>query len=254
MAEMADILIYIILFIAGLIVGSFLNVVIYRIPRGLSIYKPTFSICPRCKARIAFYDNIPLISYLVLKGRCRSCGAKIPYIYPLVELATALLFLLVFYFFGITIQLLIGLILVSALIAISVIDIQFRIIPNSITWPMTLVGIALNIIDRPSQWWMPLAFSVGAFVFMLIIHLIYPKGMGMGDVKLALMVGAFLVKSVIVALFAGFLIGSIYGLVLIATRKKKFKQAIPFGPFISLGSIIALFWGNIIINWYLGYF
>ncbi|MDZ7838186.1 MAG: prepilin peptidase [Actinomycetota bacterium] len=251
---MVDILIFIILFIVGLIVGSFLNVVIYRIPRGLSIYKPTFSICPQCKTRIAFYDNIPLVSYLILKGRCRSCGAKIPYIYPLVELATALLFLLVFYFFGLTIQLLIGLILVSALIAVSVIDIQFRIIPNSITWSMTLVGIALNIIARPSQWWMPLAFSAGAFVFMLIIHLIYPKGMGMGDVKLALMVGAFLVKSVVVALFAGFLIGSIYGLVLIAARKKKFKQAIPFGPFISLGSIIALFWGNIIINWYLGYF
>jgi len=251
---MANVPIYIILFIVGLIVGSFLNVVIYRVPRGLSLYKPVFSFCPQCKARIAFYDNIPVLSYIILKGKCRHCKSRISATYPSVELLTALLFVLNFYFFGLSLKLLISIIFVSALIAISVIDIQFRIIPNIITWPLTIVGLALNIVDKPGQWWMPLAFSAGAFVFMLIIHLLYPKGMGMGDVKLALMVGAFLVKAVIVALFGGFLVGSIYGVVLIAARKKNLKQAIPFGPFISLGSLIALYAGNIIINWYLGYF
>jgi len=251
---MADTLICILLFIAGLAVGSFLNVVIYRIPRGMSVYKPTASICPRCKARIAFYDNIPVISYLILKGRCRKCGAKISFTYPMVEILTALMFVANFYFFGFSLQLLSGLILISSLIAISMIDIQFRIIPNAITWPMTIIGLGLSTFGNLSRWWFPLAFSGGAFVFMLIIHLIYPKGMGMGDVKLALMIGAFLTRSVVAALFIGFLAGSVYGLILILIKKKRFKQTIPFGPFIALGSIIALFWGGDIINWYLGFF
>ncbi|MGM0365597.1 MAG: prepilin peptidase [Actinomycetota bacterium] len=250
---MADTLIYILLFIAGLIVGSFLNVVIYRIPRGLSVYKPG-SFCPQCGKRIAFYDNIPVLSYLILRGRCRNCKAKIPYTYPVIEVLTAVMFAANFYFFGLSIELFSGIILASSLIAISIIDIQFRIIPNAITWPMTGIGLALSIIGDLSRWWFPLAFSAGAFTFMLIIHLIYPRGMGMGDVKLALMVGAFLIRSVIPALFIGFLIGSVYGLMMILAKKKKFKQTIPFGPFIALGSIIALFWGSNIINWYLSFF
>ncbi len=250
---MADSLVYILLFMAGLIVGSFLNVAIYRIPRGMSVCKPP-SMCPECGARIAFYDNIPVISYLILKGRCRKCGARIPYTYPAVETVTAFMFLANYYYFGLTLQLLSGIVLVASLIAISVIDIQFKIIPNAITWPMAFVGLVLSIIGDLSRWWFPLAFSAGAFVFMLIIHLIYPKGMGMGDVKLALMIGAFLTSSVIPALFIGFLLGSIYGLTMIIAKKKKFKQTIPFGPFIALGSIIALFWGEYIINWYLGFF
>ncbi len=250
---MADSVVYILLFIAGLIVGSFLNVAIYRIPRGMSVIRPR-SICPACRAKIPFYDNIPVISYIILRGRCRQCKAKIPYTYPAIEIVTAMMFLANYYYFGRSLQLLSGIILVSALIAVSAIDIQFKIIPNAITWPMAVVGLALSIISDPLRWWFPLAFGAGAFAFMLIIHLIYPRGMGMGDVKLALMVGTFLTSSVIPALFIGFLLGSVYGLAMILAKKKKLKQTIPFGPFIALGSIIALFWGPYIINWYLGFF
>jgi prepilin signal peptidase PulO-like enzyme (type II secretory pathway) len=166
---------------------------------------------------------------------------------------TGLLFLANYIFFGLTIWTVTGIIFCSVLIVISFIDIEFRIIPNVIVLPFTLIGLALNIFFKLSIWWMPLAFSLGAFSFMLIIHLIYPKGMGMGDVKLSLMVGAFLVRNVITALFLGFLAGSIYGLSFIAIKKGKLKQAIPFGPFISIGSIVALFYGGNILKWYISF-
>ena len=248
--EIREVFFYIIFIISGLVAGSFLEVVIYRVPRKLSIIKPA-SFCPGCKRKIAFYDNIPLLSFIILKGRCRYCKNKIPVTSLLVEILTALLFLANYIFFGLTIRTVTGIIFCSVLIVISFIDIGFRIIPNVIVLPFTLIGLALNIFFKLSIWWMPLAFSLGAFLFMLIIHLIYPKGMGMGDVKLSLMVGAFLVRNVITALFLGFLAGSIYGLSFIAIKKGKLKQAIPFGPFISIGSIVALFYGGNILKWYI---
>ncbi len=247
--ETREVIFYIIFLMAGLIVGSFLEVVIYRLPRKLSIVRPA-SFCPHCKKKIAFYDNIPLLSYLILKGRCRYCKVKIPITSLIVEILTSLLFLANYIFFGLSINTIIGILLCSVLIVISFIDINFRIIPNVIVLPFTLVGLALNILLEPSKWWMPLAFSSGAFLFMLIIHLIYPRGMGMGDVKLSLMIGAFIIRGAIPALFLGFLAGSIYGVALITVKKRKLKQAIPFGPFISLGSIISLFCGNNILKWY----
>ncbi len=245
-----EVIFYIIFIIAGLAVGSFLEVVIYRLPRKISIVRPA-SFCPYCKRRIAFYDNIPLLSFLILRGRCRYCKAKIPITSPVVEILTSLLFMVNYIFFGLSINTIIGILLCSSLIVVSFIDINFRIIPNVVVLPLTLVGLALNILLEPSKWWMPLAFSSGAFLFMLIIHLIYPKGMGMGDVKLSLMIGAFLIRNSIPALFLGFLTGSIYGISLIVIKRRKLKQAIPFGPFISLGSIISLFCGNNILKWYI---
>ncbi len=253
--EISEVIFCIIFIISGLVVGSFLEVVIHRVPRKLSIIKPA-SFCPSCKRKIAFYDNIPLVSFIILKGKCRYCKNKIPVTSLLVEIITALLFLANYIFFGLTIWTVTGIIFCSVLIVISFIDIEFRIIPNVLVLPFTVIGLALNISSRASSWWMPLAFSLGAFLFMLIIHLIYPRGMGMGDVKLSLMVGAFLVKKVIMGLFLGFLIGAIYGLVLILTKKRKFKQTIPFGPFISIGSIIALFYGvygDNILKWYISF-
>ena len=253
--EISKVFFYIIFIISGLVVGSFLEVVIYRIPRKLSIIKPA-SFCPTCKKKIAFYDNIPLLSFIILRGRCRYCKNKIPLNTLLVEIITALLFLANYIFFGLTMGTVTGIIFCSALVAISFIDIDFGIIPNVIVLPLAAIGLALNTIFRSSVWWMPLAFSGGTFLFMLIIHLIYPRSMGMGDVKLSLMVGAFLVKGVIMGLFLGFLIGAIYGSVLILSKKRKFKQAIPFGPFISIGSIIALFYGiygNNILKWYVSF-
>ena len=253
--EIIEVIYCIIFIISGLVAGSFLEVVIHRLPRKLSIIKPA-SFCPSCKRKIAFYDNIPLVSFIILKGRCRYCKNKIPLASLLVEIITALLFLANYIFFGLTIWTITGIIFCSVLIVISFIDIDFRIIPNVIVLPFTVIGLALNISFRSSGWWMPLAFSLGAFLFMLIIHLIYPRGMGMGDVKLSLMVGAFLVNKVMMGLFLGFLIGAIYGLVLILIKKRKFKQASPFGPFISIGSIIALFYGvygDNILKWYISF-
>ena len=160
--------------------------------------------------------------------------------------------------FGTSLYTAMGIILCSVLLVISFIDWEFMIIPNVIVLPLTLVGLAftitMTVLGNPSKWWMPIAFSAGSFVFMLIIHLIYPKGMGMGDVKLALMLGAFLVKNVVVGLFLGFLIGSVAGIIFIIFRKKTLKQYIPFGPFISAGGFIALFLGDAISGWYTGFF
>lgn len=251
--EIAKVAFYIIFFISGLVIGSFLGVAAYRLPRRLSIIKPA-SFCPQCKKKIPFYDNIPVLSFIILKGRCRYCKNKIPVNNLLIEIITGVLFLANYIFFGLTIRTIAGIILCSVLIVISFIDIDFRIIPNAIVLPFTLVGLAINIFSDLPQWWMPLAYSAGAFLFMLIVHLISPKGMGMGDVKLSLMIGAFLIKDVIAALFLGFLAGTIYGVFLIIIKKGKLKQAIPFGPFISLGSIVSLFWGNNILKWYISFF
>jgi len=250
--ELKEALLYLAFFIAGLIVGSFLNVVIYRVPRKISILKPS-SFCPHCNEKISFYDNIPLLSYIILKGRCRQCKSKISPIYPLVEILTAFLFVVNFFLFGLSVETLNGIILCSLLTVVSFIDVYFRIIPNVIVLPFTVVGLIINIFSNLPRWWLPLAFSAGAFLFILIIHLIYPRGMGMGDVKFSLMIGAYLVKSVTVALFLGFLVGSIYGLFLILIKRKKLKQTIPFGPFISIGSVIALFWGDYILKWYISF-
>src|SRR3989304_272374 len=220
--EIIKVAFYIIFFISGLIVGGFLGVVTYRLPRRLSIIKPA-SFCPHCKKKIPFYDNIPVLSFILLKGKCRYCKNKIPVNYLLIEIITGILFLANYTFFGLTIRTIAGIILCSVLIAVSFIDLDFRIIPNVIVLPFTLVGLAINIISDLPGWLMPLAYSAGAFLFMLIVHLISPKGMGMGDVKLSLMIGAFLIKDVIVALFLGFLAGSIYGLSLIIIKRRKLK-------------------------------
>lgn len=250
--EIKEVILYIVFFIFGLVVGSFLGVVAYRLPRKLSIVKPS-SFCSKCNKKIAFYDNIPVISYIILKGKCRYCKSKIPLSVLLIELVTGILFTANYIFFGLTISTVAGIIFCSVLIVISFIDIESGIIPNVIVLPFTLVGLAFSIFSDLSEWWMPLAFSSGAFLFMLIIHLISPRGMGMGDIKLSLMIGAFLVRSVVPALFLGFLIGAIYGVSMIIAKKGRLKQAIPFGPFISLGSIISLFWGNNILKWYLSF-
>jgi prepilin signal peptidase PulO-like enzyme (type II secretory pathway) len=241
---------YIIIIISGLVIGSFLNVVIYRIPFNKCISKPS-SFCPVCGHKVRFYDNIPLFSYLFLKGRCRDCKTRISPRYPLVEALTAFLFAFSYYFNGLSFYMMLSVILISVLIIVSFTDIEHGIIPNVIVLPFTAIGLIINIILIPQKWWIILAFAFGAFLFMLIISLIYPKGMGMGDVKLSLMSGSFLVEKIIPGLFIGFLAGSIYGLIMIIIKKKKFRQTIPFGPFISIGCIIALFFGNKIINWYL---
>jgi len=241
---------YIIIIIAGLIIGSFLNVVIYRIPLNKSILKPSSS-CPVCGNKVRSYDNIPILSYLFLRGRCRDCKTKISPRYPIVEGLTALLFAFAYYFNGISFNMLLSVIFISALVIVSFTDIDHGIIPNIIVLPFAGIGIIINIVLMPQKWWIILAFAFGAFLFMLIISLVYPKGMGMGDVKLSLMAGSFLIEKIIPGFSKGIIIGSIYGIIMIIIKKKKFRQTIPFGPFISSGCVLALFFGDKIISWYL---
>lgn len=243
--------------IAGMLIGSFLNVIIYKLPRKLPIFR-SYTICSFCHKDLPVINNFPILSYMLKKGRCSNCNTRIPIQNILVEILNGLVYVALFLNFGFTIYMVMGLIFSSILIVISFIDWEFMVIPNVIVLPFTVAGLAftipISIISKTYSWWMPLAFSAGAFVFMLIIHLIYPKGMGMGDVKLALMLGAFLVRNIIVGLFLGFLIGSIAGIIFIIIKKKTLRQFIPFGPFISAGGLIAFFIGDNISMWYTGFF
>lgn len=242
--------------IFGAIVGSFLNVCIVRLPKEESILFPG-SHCPFCNKPIAFYDNIPLISYLLLSRRCRHCKTIISVQYPLVEGITALFSLLLFLRFGPSLSYLIYFAFVSALIVITVIDLYHQIIPDVISLPGVGVGLLSSLIIPQITFFNSL-FGIllgGGSLFLVATGyqwLFKREGMGGGDVKLLAMIGAFLGwKAVILTILLSSLIGSITGIIVIALKGKDFKYAIPFGPFLSLGATISLFYGQNIIDWYL---
>jgi leader peptidase (prepilin peptidase)/N-methyltransferase len=233
----------------GLAVGSFLNVVAARIPVRRSIVSPG-SACPSCGTSLAWYDNVPLLSYAVLRGRCRHCGVSISWRYPAVEAATALLIAGCGLKFGYSWDFLVGASFCAVLVAISATDLERRIIPNRIVLPATVVLFAAQTLLDPSVEW--LAAGLGAAAFFLIAALAYPGGMGMGDVKLALLLGVVLGRTVPVALLTGMLAALVPSFVLLAKHGKAGrKMTIPFGPFLSLGGVLALFAGNTILDWYL---
>ncbi|MBC7333486.1 MAG: prepilin peptidase [Actinobacteria bacterium] len=203
-----------------------------------------------------FLDTAASILEYTNEPSLKSSNPTPSYIHPhdvKIEVLTSLLLCANYFHFHLGIGTLNGIILSFLLIVISIVDLDIRIIPNLIIFPFTIIGLLLNIIRFFPHWWKPLSFSFGAFLFMLIIHFIYPKGMGMGDVKLALMIGSYLTTYTVIALPLGFLIFSIYGLVLIIMRKAGLKDAVPFAPFVSLGSLIALFWGDYILKWYISF-
>jgi leader peptidase (prepilin peptidase)/N-methyltransferase len=250
----------IILFIFGAVIGSFLNVCIYRLPRGESIVSPG-SRCPECGRQLSIIDNVPLISYVALRGRCRRCGGRISPRYPLVELLNAVLFVLAGWRFGLEPELWPALLLISTLIVVFFIDLEHFIIPNVVVLPVAAVGLAAMIAisltttdpDFPSWWVFPLCGAASSAFFFIIV-LAYPRGMGMGDVKLAGMLGFFLGQTVAVGLFLGFLLGAVVGIALIATGRKGRKSRVPFGPFLAVGALVALFYGNQLLDLYLGLF
>ena len=242
--------------IFGAIMGSFLNVCSIRLPKEESIVAPG-SHCPQCKKPIKFYDNIPLVSYLLLKGRCRYCHSPISIQYPLVEGITALGSLILFMKFGPSLSYLIYFAFVAALIVITVIDLYHQIIPDVISLPGIGVGLLASLII-PQITFLNSLLGVllgGGSLFLvatLYQWLFKREGMGGGDVKLLAMIGAFLGwKAVILTILLGSLIGSITGIIIMVSKGKDFKYAIPFGPFLSLGAVIALFYGPSLINWYL---
>jgi leader peptidase (prepilin peptidase)/N-methyltransferase len=236
-------------FAPGLALGSFLNVVAARVPLRRSIVRPPSS-CMACGQEIRWYDNVPLVSWLVLRGRCRDCGVRIPFVYPAVELLTAVLIAGCVFAFGLTFEAAIAAFFCAVLVAVSAIDLEHRIIPNRIVLPATVVVLVANTLRDPSPKWALAALGASGFLFTAA--LIYPAGMGMGDVKLALLMGAALGSTVSVALMVGLLAAMIPGIVLFARfGSKARKMGIPFGPFLALGSVVALFWGHAILDAYL---
>jgi len=253
-------LLLIFFFLLGCAIGSFLNVCIYRIPREKSIVKPP-SACPGCEKPIRFYDNIPILSYILLKGKCRDCGTRISMRYPLVELLTGIFFLLLYRKFDITFELLVFMIFLSLLIAISVIDLDFQIIPDILSIGGLVFGFILAII-RPFFRYLDPRFGIldslygialgGGLLFAIAwLYQLFTKreGMGGGDIKLLGMIGAFCGwKGVLFSLVSGSVVGTLVGIPLMLAKGSGIKYAIPFGPFLSLGALFYVFTGNTIIR------
>jgi leader peptidase (prepilin peptidase)/N-methyltransferase len=236
----------------GLALGSFLNVVAARLPLRRSLVRPG-SACMSCERPIAWYDNVPVVSWAVLRGRCRSCGAAIPARYPLVELATALLVAGCVLAFGVTLDALVAAFFCAVLVAISATDLEHRIIPNKLVVPGAAIVLVAQTALHPSPEWALGGF--GAFAFLLLVALAYPAGMGMGDVKLALLMGAMLGREVPVALMLGMVAALVPGLWMLARHGRSArKMGIPFGPFLALGAVVTLFWGDRILDAYLSTF
>lgn len=248
----------VLIFILGLIVGSFSNVCIFRIPRNESIMYPA-SHCPKCRSNISPKDNIPLLSYILLKGRCRNCKNKIAIQYPIVELLTGLTYLIIYLTYGLSVQTLIYIILSSALVIIAFIDLNEQIVPDVISLPGIVIGFILSFfVPYISFVNSALGVVVGGGIILIIGlagSVIFKKeAMGGGDVKLAAMIGAFLGwRYIIISLFLGFFLGALAGIILILSKIKSREDVVPFGPFIVLGSLITLFWGEQIISWYIGF-
>jgi leader peptidase (prepilin peptidase)/N-methyltransferase len=236
----------------GLLLGSFLNVVAYRLPRGESLAVPA-SRCPGCDTPIRPYDNVPVLSWLLLRGRCRSCGTSIAWRYPLVELATALLLALTVVVIGPHEDVWLGLAFVLLLVPVTVIDIDFRIIPNKLMIAGTVAAPAILALTAREDIPEHLIAAVAAGGFLLVALLAYPSGMGMGDVKLAFVMGLFLGRDVGVAMLVALVAGSVVGIAIVARKgaQEGRKTAIPFGPFLALGGVAGLLAGDPVVEWYL---
>ena len=239
-------------FAPGLAIGSFLNVVAARVPLKRSIVSPA-SACMSCGHELAWHENIPVFSYLVLRGRCKGCGTKIGVVYPLVELVTALLIAGSFLAFGFSGKAFVASLFCATLVVISATDLSHRIVPNVIVLPVAAIVLVSMTILEPSAEWALGAFGASFFLFLAVLA--YPKGMGMGDVKLALLLGAMLGRTVPVALMLGMLAALVPSIVLFARHGTAArKMTIPFAPFLSLGGIVALFFGEEILDAYLSLF
>lgn len=241
-------------FLLGAVVGSFLNVVVARLPRKESLVAPG-SRCRECGAPIRWCDNVPLLSYCRLKGRCRECRSPIGWRYPLVEGTTGAVFTMGALSFGMVLDLLPALLFLSALVAVTAIDLEHQLIPDLITLPGIAAGFLSSlIVSRPDWKESLMGIALGGGILLIVI-LLSGGGMGGGDMKLAAMMGAFLGwKLTLVALFLGVLLGGLVAVLLLASGRRGRKDPVPFGPFLAAGSAASLFWGEGILRWYLGGF
>lgn len=226
--------------------GSFLNCVIYRLEAGESFLRGR-SYCPHCRHQLGFFDLVPILSFVLLRGKCRYCGKKISLQYPLVELTTACLFALFFWHFGFGLHLIFGFLISGFLVVIFVYDLKHCLIPDSVVYPAIAIAVIFNFSIYS-------ALGLAAF-FLAIVLISRETWMGMGDVKLGFLMGLLLGwPNTFVALFLAVFLGAIIGMGLIALGKKKMKSEVPFGPFLIIGTFAALFWADELINWYLNFF
>jgi leader peptidase (prepilin peptidase) / N-methyltransferase len=236
----------------GIAIGSFLNVVVSRVPLHLPI-GASRSRCMSCSTEIAAYDNVPVLSYVVLGGRCRTCNSPIPWRYPAVEASTALLVVACGLRFGLTAESLVASAFCVVLVAVTAIDIEHHLIPNRIVVPAAGVALVAQTMLFPSFEWAVSAF--GAALLLFVIAVAYPRGIGMGDVKLALLLGAVLGRGVVVALAVGFLLALLPAAWLgVRHGRSARKMALPLAPFLSAGALVALFAGDAVLGWYAGLF
>jgi len=250
---------YLEIFILGLIIGSFLNVVIYRMPMEKSIISPPSS-CPNCGYRLKWYDNIPVISYLILKGRCRNCKTEISLIYPLIELLTGILFVFAFAKWGLTIDFAFYAYFIASMIAIAFIDLKHFIIPDKINFAGILVGFIFAYLRQDFTVLDALIGGLVGSLFLLAIYFLYLKvrgieGLGMGDVKMLAFVGTFTgYFGSLFVIFVGSLLATIVGVFFLKLKGNQdiTKTALPFGPFLAIASIIYIFFGEYIRVWYMG--
>ncbi|HEX8742961.1 MAG TPA: prepilin peptidase [Thermoleophilaceae bacterium] len=239
----------------GLLIGSFLNVVAYRVPRGESLVKPG-SHCTTCGEAVKPWDNVPVLSWLVLRGRCRGCGESISARYPIIELMTGVVFAVIALVNGLDLDLLVELPFAAMLIAVAGIDLEHRIVPNKILLPMGVWGIAATAFVDAGRLPEALIAGAAAFTFLLVVALIHPRGMGMGDVKLVGVMGIYLGASVAPALLIGFLAGSLVGIAIMAKHGAADgrKRGVPFAPFLALGGLVGLLTGAELIDLYVSNF
>jgi len=253
---MINVLFVSLVFMFGLCIGSFLNVCIYRLPSSTSIINPSRSFCPQCNSAIQFYDNIPVLSYLWLKGRCRNCKAPIAFRYPLVELMTGTLAIAMLFKFGLTIEGVVYFVFMSSLLVITFIDIDHKIIPDIISLPGIPIGLAASFVLPAMTFKSSLLGLLAGGGSLLLVAWTYSlitrkEGMGGGDIKLLGMIGAFVGwKGVIFTIFAASLTGTLVGMIVMLLKGKNLKFAIPFGPFLSIGAMSYVFFGEKVLIWY----
>ncbi|MBD3311417.1 MAG: prepilin peptidase [Candidatus Magasanikbacteria bacterium] len=248
---------YIILFVLGASLGSFINAWVWRTHEGISLFKMDRSICPKCRMAIKWYDNIPILSYVLLKGSCRKCSKKISFHYPLVELAGALLFVLAYYANAemISLKFILDLFILLVLLFIFVYDFLYQEILDRITLPaIIIIFIASLIIGTNGLYNMIFGLLIGAGFFLAQYFLSKGKWIGGGDIRLGALMGVILgLHNMLLALFLAYVIGAIVSFILIGLKKKKITETTPFGTYLTLATVIAMFWGYDILEWYFGF-
>jgi leader peptidase (prepilin peptidase)/N-methyltransferase len=242
----------------GLVIGSFLNVCIYRLPRKQSVVWPA-SRCTSCRRELAWFENIPVFSWVVLRGRCRGCGASISAMYPIVEATTGALFGAAVFWYGVTPLAIVRMLFGCAMMVLFVIDLQHRILPNVITVPGIVIGLLLSLVLPPGLVASAIGILIGGGLLYGIGEAYYRirgvEGMGMGDVKMLAMIGAFLGwQLALVTVILASLAGALFGAALISSRRGGMQAALPFGTFLAVGAAVAAVAGDSLITWYLSFY